>query len=220
MAEYLTASSSRRHRIIRDAKEPPPFIVNTYEYAKDAVVGYMISSKLDREELLSALSILKERKPTGPNDKQNLRLCIEALSTFTGNADALEHLMPVERVKGPQKAKKLHVNGVDISVQPDIMLKERGKADVQAIGGLKLVFGKSKPLTEDQGFNIATMLKLHLDEVKPEGAIVQNKLCMVLDVFSGRVYTPPKAIVNRLRDVHAACTEIVTMWPHVSTVGR
>lgn len=211
IAEYVSATPARRKRIILDAKEPMTFIVNTYVNAKDTLVDYFTAENLNLEDILSAMERLKRARADTPNAQQNQRLCIEALGRFIVAAADLDHLEGFKRNKGPKSAKKLPVNGVDISVQPEVILRLTVKGK-RTVGAVKLVFSKNSPLSTAQGECIAALLNEHLQDIKKANETVAVKHCLVVDVFAGQVFTAPRAFKRKMKDVEAACEEIAGRW--------
>ncbi|MGB3526524.1 MAG: hypothetical protein WBB32_11240 [Flavobacteriales bacterium] len=211
IAEYVSATPARRKRIILDAKEPMTFIVNTYVNAKDTLVDYFMAENLNLEDILAAMERIKQARADTPNAQQNQRLCIEALERFVDAAADLDHLESFKRNKGPKSAKKLPVKGVDISVQPEVILRHAVKGK-RTVGAVKLVFSKNNPLSNAQGECIAALLNAHLQDIKKADETVAVKHCLVVDVFAGQIYSPPKAFKRKMKDVEAACEEIAGRW--------
>lgn len=207
----MSASTLRRKRIIQDAQNPQPFIVNTYEGARDCVADYLISENMDAEIILATIEELRSSEKEKPMDVKNAKLCIEALNRFLMHSGALDGQLALTRSKGPLSAKKLNFGTVEISVQPEVLLRTsyRGK---QVLGAIKLLFRKNGGPTPEVGTDVATLLKLHLEEVKNEDEVVLDKYCIVLDVFTGAMYPPAKAVKRKLQEVEAACEEIANRW--------
>jgi len=215
MAEYQTAGPNRRRRIILDAKDPQPYIVGIYEYAKDAITEYLAGDELDAEGLLKAIDEIAHREPQRPSDAKSIKLCCEALERFVSLFKHGEDLAALKRSKGAQASPKLVISEVEISIQPDVILK--GAVNVtKTIGAIKLVFGKSEPLTPEHGESIALMLQEHITKHLSAGMKVDPRICMVLDVFSGRVFYPPKAVKRRMANILASCEEIKAQWRSIA----
>ena len=211
MAEYMKANSARRKRIILNAKQPLPFIVSKYGNAREAAADYLSAETLDLEQVAIAIEALKVKRPKSETDGENIKLCIEALNRFLKHAAVLDHIEGLSREKGPQQAKKLTVGALEISVQPEIILRkaERGK---QVLGAVKFHIKKSGTLSAQEGTDMATMLKLHLEDVKAEDEVVMDKYCFVFDVFTGQIFKPARALKRKLQEITAASEEIAMHW--------
>jgi hypothetical protein len=211
LAEYMVAKAARRRKIILDAKDPAPFIVNKYEYAKDALGDFLVDDPTNVEALLSEIVELKQRKAHSPNDESCLKLSIEALERFARHLESVELTSAFKREKGPLSAPKLSISKVKVSVQPNIIVRGTYKSK-RALGAIKLVFGKTAPLTDDEGASIALLVLRYLEASKMDGEVVTPALCLVVDVFTGKVFTPPKATKRIYNHIEAACEEINVRW--------
>ena len=60
LAEYLDANPTRRKRIVKDAKDPQPFIVTRYNEARNGIIEY-INSGCDVQKIEDVISSLKDK---------------------------------------------------------------------------------------------------------------------------------------------------------------
>ena len=83
ISEYISANSSNRKRILREAKYPPTILLIRYDDARSAVVDHMTS--VSKDALNNAILALK-RKSEGEGitnyKKQNCKLCTDAIEAF------------------------------------------------------------------------------------------------------------------------------------------
>jgi hypothetical protein len=81
------------------------------------------------------------------------------------------------------------------------------------VGALKLHLSKTQPLDAESGQNIAAMLHHYADTTLARpGETASASRCIVWDVFSGSLYTAPKANLSRLHVMEACCEEIAFRW--------
>jgi hypothetical protein len=100
-------------------------------------------------------------------------------------------------------------------VRPEIVL--RGEARGRAVAGaLKHYFSKGDPLTGEAAQYGAVVMFAYCREHLAAGVTVRPRYCSVFDVFSGRHCVAPTAFTQRMRNIEAACAEIVTRWPSVT----
>ena len=210
LGEYMTATPLRRRRIIVDQQRPKTFIVPRYTEAQDAITKYLVRGENDTALLASEI----ERLATAPSatewEAQRKRLCAEALERFLDVADQVD-LNDQSLTAGGNDQPRLLVGGLEISVRPEVIVRGTNRSGDAAGGALKLYFSKTIPLGQEGGEYVATLVHQYVDtHVTPGQA--DPRLCRVIDVFGGRVFTAPRAIARRRRDLWAACEEIARAW--------
>lgn len=121
--------------------------------------------------------------------------------------------LAVER--GETNPEKLLVAGVRVSVRPEILLRASGRGGITRLGALKIYIGKTHRLGERGGEYAATVLRRYLEEHHSDEGEVDHRLCLVLDVFDRKLHHAPRAYVRRMRDIEAACRELLLHWEDV-----
>jgi len=215
LAEYMVATPARRAAIIRDQKRPPEFKTTVYTDAENAIVDYLSAGDGDLDRIYAAQETLlaKLNAPKTDWDEQRLRLCMDALESFSLNVfafdleDATVFALPATYVS------KLLIGKVAVSIRPEVGYKVETKNGAQS-GLIKLYFRKNDPLTEAQAQYIGAALYLWGTDVERQDPPLAPTRCLVYDVFAGASYEGPKAYVRRLNDLQAACDEIALRWPH------
>jgi hypothetical protein len=210
LGEYMTATPLRRRRIIADQQRPKTFIVPRYTEAQDAITKYLVRGGHDAEVLTSEI----ERLSTAPSatewEAQRKRLCAEALERFLIVADEIE-LSDQTLSAGGNDQPRLQVGGLEVSVRPEVLVRGTNRLGDEAGGALKLYFSKTIPLNQDGGEYVATLVHQFVDTHLTPGH-ADPRLSRVIDVFGGRVFTAPRAVARRRRDLWAACEEIARAW--------
>ena len=206
LGEYLTANSSRRKAIIKDQKYPSPFITGMYKEVRQAIINYVIKD-YDDSIIFDAIEKIK-KSSLKDNEKENSILALnETLMADLPNLDGIKKT----RYKG--KNPKVRVEGLDISVNPDIILKKGDK-----VGCLKIHVIKtpSNRLNDEARKLVGTMLQEFTERHVISGSEeADTKLCISIDCFGNSHDIAPKSNKRRWLNIHAACEEIVLRWPSV-----
>lgn len=209
LGEYLTATPSRRRRIIYEQRHPPTFQVIRYREAERAIVDYLVGGQ-DEKILEKARTRLAATVPESEFEAQKVQLCTEALEAFEDCLDMLD-LDGLALTAGQSDPDQLEFAGVNVSVRPEIVLvgEDRGGPRV---GCIKLYFGKTGPLDDRSGPYVSTVLAAFAERNLAEKGRVDSRLVLTVDVFAREVFAAPKARTRRLEDVTAACEEIAARW--------
>lgn len=205
LAEFMTAKPGRQQTIIKDQKQPNDFVVARYNLASNAITNYILQPH--GFSLQNAIAAIAPLATDSKWNQQNAELCQAALIRFMTMAENLswDGLIPVA---GDNFAPKMTLNGVDISVRPEIILKSGNKT----VGGIKLYINKGTPLNQDSGGYVSTVLYRYLSDVLSTENDVSRNACMVVDVFGQNIYYAPKAYKRTMTDVEAACRNIAILW--------
>ena len=207
LGEYLTANSSRRKAIIKDQKYPSTFIVSKYKEVKQAIIKYIIKD-YDEKVITEAIAKIKNSSSLKDTDKENSILALrEILKTDMPNLDG------IKKTRYKDGNPKVNVDGLDVSINPDIILKKGNK-----IGCLKIHVVKTEKnrLNEEARKLVGTMLyKFTETHVVSEAEEAEIKLCISIDCFGNSHDIAPKSNSRRWLNIHAACEEIVLRWPSV-----
>lgn len=209
LGEYLTATPSRRRRIVQDQKDPKAFIAARYSDARDAIVEFISSGMSEEKQLQSVAKKLRSDASGSDFARQDRIASADAIESFIEASDQLEledlTVVPADATL----TASMHVAGVRVSVRPDAYLKNAITGDI--VGAIKLHFPKTTPLNDTSSKYVATALKVFLSE--DQGAkFVDHKKCYVVDVSTQAVTCAPKSYKKNMNDVAAACEEIRARW--------
>jgi len=218
LGEYAAESkASRRRRIIRDQKRPKDFIVPYYDPAREALVNFIAEGEQDTTILKAALAELEVRRTDSQWKEQRASSCADALTAFaTQFSQILEQGGLTARAVAKNTSSYLRVNGVRVSVRPDLLVSGKDGKGKQIAGAIKLHLSKGRPLNRGSGCYVATFLHKFVEEqVASENQHTSRKRCFVLDVFEGRRFSAPRSHIQRRKDLAHACNEISAIWPLV-----
>jgi len=211
LGEYTDASPLRRRTIVRNQREPSDFIVARYEKARTALTDYFIGGANDVTPVAESALELSTLRGATDWQTQDFNVSGEALERFLDISDDFE-LDGLECSPGSNSAPKLVIADVDVSVRPDVILRGTLR-NKRIVGALKFYFGKTTPLGDEAGLNVATLLQRYCDEhLIQSGEVTSPKHCAVLDVFAKRWFRSTRATQMRFRGLEAACEEIRLWW--------
>lgn len=216
LAELLiTASASRRHRIIRDQKYPNDAIVTLYRHAYAPIEEYFQRGR-DVTVIRDAAERLREDREGSEwtiDDRWNTA---EALERFAEIADGLPSDSDERYFRGDRQPPKLNISGVDISVRPDFLI-EFNRRGQKYTGALKLHFVKNQAsaLTRTGSEYVSTLLYQWLEAHGPDGSVPSYQHCISIDVFRGTTFQAPRSNVRRMQEISILCEDIAYNWPRI-----
>ena len=214
LGEYMTAKAGRQNKILFDAKHPQDFITPFYKDAAEAIAKSISGGLEDLSSLESTARLLGEKNPSRVTDMRRFAGNIDAIETFMNIAGDVD-LKGIEPRLGTHQANHIVVNGVHISVRPEITLHLKKRNGEPLVGGVKLHFPKSFPLTAEAADYISACIQLYArDHLGSHGA-PSHAHCYVIDMAGGRVHPGAKAIKARIKDVEETCKQIATIWPTI-----
>lgn len=211
LTRYLTANAAQRETILEEQKYPDTFRSNWYVPAQRAIVRYLLDDERDDEILIAAEARIRETPAATRNEVQRRNGNVSAIASFRrcANTISFDGLTPE---RGPRSA-NIQVEGVTISVRPDIILTGQYRND-DCYGGIKLYI-KNDRLGVDGAAIVGAALQRYFSESLPDEAVCNARHCLVVDVLGSSCTRAPRAIVMRQREINAACREIALRWPTI-----
>lgn len=213
LAEYTTSAGAlRRKRILKDAKYPQTYITTLYERSRAALKTYFRQG-FDLNILEEAIEELEDTIASSNNDANDIKNSIKALKI--AQTIDLPELEGYDLSPFPKANSKIVLNGVTISVYPDLIIRgvKKGK---KFVGGIKFHIVKGTTASEEAGEMVATLVKVFLeDHVAESDEVVLPSKCFAIDIFAKQVKVAPRAHVQRMNQVLAVCDEIVVLWPTI-----
>ncbi|HHX2534868.1 TPA: hypothetical protein ACU8BI_000602 [Neisseria subflava] len=207
LGEYLDATPSRRKRIIQDQQNPQVFKAVRYQDARECITEYISNEMLDDAGLLESAQKLRAVHDCSDFILQDKRASADAIEQFLDIADSID----LEGLKAEKVDKTnssiMEIGGVDVSIRPDVILKDSETGDVK--GAVKLHFPKSNPLSDKSAGYVATALKVYLGG---NNSKIDPLKCYLIDIPSQKVVSAGKAHKKKMNDIEAACEEIEARW--------
>lgn len=209
LGEYLDATPSRRKKIIQDQQNPKAFITIRYQDARENITGFLANNMVDEAGFLEAAQDLRDTIGGTEFSLQDKRNSADAMENFLEVSDSISLDGLVAEKVDKTTSSVIEFAGVDVSIRPDVILKDKETGDVK--GAVKLHFPKTTPLTEKSAPYVAAVLKVYLGAEDADSHI-QPENCYVIDISTKKVFKAGKAHKNRIRDIEAACEEIEARW--------
>ena len=209
LGEYLTATPSRRKRIIEDQQQPKTFIAARYSDAREEIVDYLSNGMNDDSEILTAVKNLRISNGGSEFAEQDRQASATAIEDFLEASENLDLEGFVIESGESTSSTTMEVSGVDISMRPDAILKDPESGRV--VGCIKLHFPKTSPLTPQAAEYVATAMRVYLESAE-ENSVIDHSKCYVVDVPTQQVVNAPKAFKRKMHDIEAACEEIDARW--------
>jgi hypothetical protein len=210
LGDYLTSTTaSQRRAIIQAQREPKDFLVPRYKDAIEPLTRFLVTECRDMTILDGGFSRIEAKVPRNKWELDKQNNCMEALDIFHDIIPALR--LGKKVIASNLKQHSLEINGVEVSVRPEVLIRTRVSADRYQVGAIKLFFRKTSPLSEQAAGYITTVLSEFMRQQFPDQEVLPD-LCQVADVFGGRVFTTPPSTKKRMREVSFACEEIARVW--------
>ena len=209
LGSYLVSSPLRRQTIIEKHK----YAVGRagyYDFARSSVIDF-IMGRTDRAGLLKRAEEYVARSHVSAYARNRSHRCAEAILRFLDIVPLLDMqgMTPSDDVKH----EAMDVVGVNINVDPDLILEGQDSHGRSTVGAIKLYISPAHPHTDASAQYVTSMLRRHA-RVRP--VMVRADMCLLVDVFAGRVsYARAHWSHVHWLDVGSACYEIRQAWPTV-----
>ena len=218
LAEYQFADASRRKRILASAKYPEAFITTLYDKARKLACSFAcgnVSADAIREKV-------KEFEATA-HELGKMRGMEHDARDHSNSALALENLLEIElQFPGCEievytgKKKHILINGVAISIHPDLIIRKAGNT-FTSVGALKFHIIKQSLKAESQQI-VALMLNEYVQRyvIQPgKNERLNKKLCLSVDVFAQSSECCPESTRKRMSHIEVSCEEISARWASI-----
>lgn len=213
LAVYMGSAAAKREAILREQKFPPTYRSRWYDTAMRIITRCLVHPDRNEEILVEAIDRLYATDLPDKHDRQvavNNAAALEAFLTVLPDLD----WDGLSARKYPDLVATLDVEGVVLSVRPEVLLEGTFRGEV-VCGGVKLYLSKTTTLGEEGGAVIGALLHEYSTGQCDDGMSCKQRHCQIIDVFGQDCYTAPSAIKRRMKDVEAACREIRERWPHI-----
>jgi hypothetical protein len=215
LAEFIDAKAARQRQILRDQKFPTEFKGMYYKEASEAIAICIASSLENTSVIERTIAVLEQQNPDRIGTQRRIQANIDALETFEAMLDDID-LKGAQPSLGEHAPPKLNIQNVEVSVRPDIILKGTGKAKQPFIGALKFHFPRTFPLGTSAGY-VSTLLQEYAKTYLVNQGESYGPYCPVLDIGSKTLHPGVKSVVAKMKDIQAACRNIIALWPTITT---
>ncbi|MCD8450343.1 hypothetical protein LNI98_11655 [Tenacibaculum dicentrarchi] len=215
LADFYKGTDAKKKRIVKQQKTPNTFRIAYYQLAK-ARIKKTLQLHGELGPVLAGISELKNRKPEKKRQISDKKVSIEALERFVKMK--LPKLLTGTnyQIIKPLKKKSFYLNGVEIIVSPDVIIKivSEGKT---YIGGFKLHVSKSNVFSSEQQSIIASSLYKFLEtQIATDEDIVLPELCLSLDIFGDGYVATSSNLDYTINNIEKMCDEIKLFWNNVA----
>jgi hypothetical protein len=231
LAEYITFGIERAENIIHDAKFLQAFIPTWYEDSSDALTKYLAdplrkkSNLYDEVERLQALAKSTHSEDEGDRALLDIRIIERFL--VSENSLGLNKFAFV----APPKSPPLKIEGVLVSVKPNLLIHPLEIAKKKRVGGIIFRLSKSidhesakkestiakrKDLRREMGAYVAMLLAMNLEKHLAHLGSASSDHCLAVDVPLGEAIPVPSNPSTRLKTIKKACRQIAQTWPNIA----
>ncbi len=213
LGEYIVANPKRQRRILEQLKYPQEnkFGPMAHQEAREAIKQYFVNN-FDETYIHDCIAELHAKTATNDFQQALIDSSIEGLQ-FVLESETINENLEYELYSGANP--KLNINGVEISVYPDLIVrsKVRGK---EYYGALKLHLSKNSALTEEGNKYIAAMLhKFGASHIESGTNPIRTENFISYDIFKDAFIECPRSIVTRMDHIEACCLNIVAIWASI-----
>lgn len=212
LGEFLTANPARQRRILEQLKYPKEnkFGATSYTEAREAIKNYFLSD-FNEQVILDCIAELEAKD--APNDYQSgmISSSIEALECVL-NSQEISRFNDAEFYPYEGSNKKMNIQGVEVSVYPDLMLKTQSR-NSSYLGSLKIHLSKSGTLSEMGAKYVAVMLYSFIEQNElQEGLKMRPDNNVSFDVFTDLIMPCPNGVKMRWNEIESGCLNIMAIW--------
>lgn len=215
LGEYLVSRAGRQTRILRNQKFPPEFIVPFYKDSQESISRFLASNMENISILEQKIQMLGQSHIETVWDARRISNNIDAIEAFINMLDEIDLKETAPRL-GEHAPQTLLIQNVEVSVRPDVVLTGVGKKETQLVGGIKLHFPRTNPLSKEAAGYVSAAMHLYCDTCLPDEGEPFGPYCMVMDIGSQTVWPGIKSYKSRQRDIQDACAQIAALWPSIT----
>lgn len=231
LAEYLIMKPDQQETVLHDSRYSGPIPVTPHAAAMNAIREYNLDprrSKLSLDKVKEALTLRSRNPSITPKQQEESRRCIETIQLFedSENAFGLRSL----RTERPERFDPMSINGVLVSIQPDLLIK-RPVAGVDRTG-IVLFRPQKAPdpaacrLEEtkrqrgehrrEMARYMLAMAEMMFSEYPSGLGEMDRETSIVADIRLGeRIPFSSSDHAARVRAIKAACRQIKSLWDDI-----
>jgi hypothetical protein len=213
LGEYIVANPKRQRRILEQLKYPEEnrFGAVAHQEAREAIKQYFVNN-FDDTFIHSCIADLHTKTATNDFQQALITSSIEGLEKVL-DSEVINKDLEYDFYTGSNP--KLNINGVEISVFPDLIVKSKVRGKEYA-GALKLHLSKNSVITDEGNKYIGAMLHnfgtLHIESSTNP---IRCENFISYDIFKDVFVECPRSIVTRMDHIEACCLNIVAIWASI-----
>jgi hypothetical protein len=214
LIDYIQADAIDRTKTVQDCKYPPAYRTPYYRAATSTMVNFL-AGRLDEAAVVAEMDRLSRVRGPKPWNITKARHNATALARFMGIRDRF-NFKGRNIIVPPRGPAIVVVNGVSISVYPELLVTGRNGRGDDIVGGLKMYVRSEEErfLNVDTAAIMGVLLHKYLSDTFP-GRTVDLRSCLTADIFGEAVYTSPGFRVRKMQEIEASCGEIRRTWAEI-----
>jgi hypothetical protein len=225
LADYLVAPTPiGQMGILRQAKNPGPSkpMIIQYQLAKRAIAECLRNRIQLNQIVARTITELEARRDNGGNGpliRDDAQRCIDVILAFQqaqNQMDLWQHEYQEPTIPSPS----LNINGVEISVFPDVVasIQQRAAARIGQVF-IRCTIGQASDVAENRraaaNGHLATIAHMHTMQYLAHTGTPHAPTSMVIDVPRQTVVRGSVNFAQRVANIEAACIMIAAVWPSV-----
>jgi hypothetical protein len=218
LGEYLSSTPNHQNTILKKQKRPGTGGAPQYYYEAEKPIVKYLTGEISFDKLIQTAINLIEEIPASKWYEHRNPHCADAIMRFAKFTD-IDKLMAYERQVGSNTNGKMLIEGVQLSVRPEIILKGKSRGK-EVYGAIKLNISNSFSLDRPVGDHsageyIAAAVNMYMNQYLIENELdgkIAPGMCIVVDVFDRRLYSSPVRIGSLRKEITAACRNINRLW--------
>jgi hypothetical protein len=222
LARYLVAGDHAREGIIRRAKEIATAPVIRYRDLRNGLSAYLGDIARPSATLTALESLLQQKADDRSGStfaREDAQASLEALATFR----RFQNQLGGYDFKQPGKwAGALSIEGVAVSVYPDLVLTQQSRASSRyGVALFRLAKGDDQESASAAGKRaeiakyVATLAFMQASTHCAADHVAHPGLCMSIDVQNQEMVVASSSQTLRVNNIKAACRQIARAWDNL-----
>ena len=211
LIDFFKGTEAKKRRVIKNQKEPSVIIVGWHQTSR-ACIKKSLSQNGDKSPIIEGSNRLKSKVVEKPRQVQNKFVSLEGMQRYL-NIEIPQMLKNHNlNIIKKRPIKSTFINGVEITVSPDIIFTMDYKGE-KYIGGVKIHLSKGNVFDNKELKIVATVLNKYISEIAEDyGAIPLPEICYSMDVFGERIVSSSNKPERILIQIESICDEIKRFW--------
>ncbi|MFY7761197.1 hypothetical protein [Aquidulcibacter sp.] len=215
LADYMAATEMGRRTILTACKYQAIARVVQHDAAKMAISRFFRSENPLITDLASEAQRLRNQMADSDFDRDVADHNADYIDQFATVAHLVEVPSDAEFID-PGQYQRMDIGGVKVGIDIQFRLRRVTKANKIKLGAAAFRYAKGKPLKPEIGNWQSALLLSYLGETAVEvDAAPESKICLTIDMFSGRAHPAPSDSVTRFKNMQAACVAISERWENI-----
>jgi hypothetical protein len=217
LAQFVVSDAAKQESIVSAATRVMAVRVANYQPARVAMPQCHTASGIDSTAIIAHATRMRNTVFADPFDEKCNELSAAAFAKFAPIASQID--CAGQRIPTPQRGfAHLLIEGVRVSIQPEIVFSFAHRGS-KKFGGVIFNFSKGNQASLENGNGkfqagdvAAALLFLMLSVHFGASGGPRSANCFAVDVYRESVFPTPGAYKTMLRQIEAACRNIVRQW--------